>query len=102
MARIVVTYKTPRDPKAFDSYYFSKHVPLAKTIPGLRKYDVSVGEVFSPAGPSGYHLVATLYFDDRAAVEAAFTSPQGKAAAADLGNFADGGVEMVFFDTSEV
>ena len=102
MAKIVVTYKTPRDTKAFDSYYFSTHVPLAKTIPGLKKYDVSIGDVASPTGPSGYHLVATLYFDNRAAVDAAFASPEGRAAAADIGNFADGGVEIIFFETKDV
>ena len=31
--------------------------------PGLKKCDISTGEVGAPAGPSGIHLVATLYFD---------------------------------------
>jgi hypothetical protein len=29
-------------------------------------------------------------------------SPEGKAAAADLANFADGGAELYFFDAKEV
>jgi len=29
---------------------------------GLKKYDISTGEVGAPAGPSGIHLVATQYF----------------------------------------
>jgi len=37
-------------------------IPLAKKIPGLKKYDISTGEVRAPAGPSGIHLVATQYF----------------------------------------
>jgi uncharacterized protein (TIGR02118 family) len=28
MARMVVVYKTPRDPKAFDRHYFDVHVPI--------------------------------------------------------------------------
>jgi uncharacterized protein (TIGR02118 family) len=36
MAKIVALYKEPADPAAFDAYYYSTHVPLAKTLPGLR------------------------------------------------------------------
>jgi uncharacterized protein (TIGR02118 family) len=30
MAEVVVTYKTPKDPAAFDKYYAETHIPLAK------------------------------------------------------------------------
>ena len=102
MARLLVLYKAPKDAKAFDDYYFSTHVPKAKKIPGLRKYDVSRGAVATPAGPSGLHLVATLYFDDMAAIQAAFASPEGQAAAADLPNFATGGADLLMFDDKVV
>jgi len=63
MAELVVLYKMPKDPKGFDKYYFETHVPIAKKIPGLRKYGVSKGAIATPGGPSGLHLVATLTFD---------------------------------------
>jgi hypothetical protein len=47
-----------------DKHYFEKHVPIAKRLPGLKKYEISQGPVATPGGPSGYHLVATLQFDD--------------------------------------
>lgn len=102
MARLVVMYRTPKDAAAFDEYYFRTHVPLAKKIPGIRKYEVSQGAVATPAGPSGFHLVATLHFDDMAAIQNAFASPQGQAAAADVQGFATGGVEMFLFDSREI
>jgi uncharacterized protein (TIGR02118 family) len=102
MARLMVVYKTPNDASAFDRYYFSTHVTLAKKIPGLRRYEVSDGAVASPGGASGAHLIAILQFDDAAAIQAAFASPEGQAAAADLQNFATGGAELFFFDTREV
>jgi uncharacterized protein (TIGR02118 family) len=101
MAQIVVTYKTPKDPAAFDKYYADTHIALAKKMPGLRKYQISKGPVESPAGPSGVYLIAMLTFDDMAAVQAAFGSAEGKTAAGDLANFATGGVDLVFFDTKE-
>jgi uncharacterized protein (TIGR02118 family) len=102
MAELVVTYKTPKDTAAFDKYYAETHIPLAKTMPGLRKYQVSKGPVATPAGPSGIHLIAILTFDDLAAIGAAFGSPEGRATAADLPKFATGGADIVFFDTREV
>jgi len=102
MARLVVLYKTPKNTDAFDQYYFATHVPLAKKLPGLKKYDVSNGAVPSPAGASGVHLVATLYFDSVDAIKAAFGSAEGKATAGDLANFADGGADLYFFDTKDV
>jgi uncharacterized protein (TIGR02118 family) len=97
-----VMYKTPKDTAAFDKHYFEKHVPIAKKIPGLRKYQVSRGPVATPAGPSGLHLIATLTFDNLAAIQAAFASAEGRAAAADVQTFATGGADMILFDTSEV
>jgi uncharacterized protein (TIGR02118 family) len=102
MARLLVMYKTPTDTVAFDRYYFETHVPIAKKIPGLRRYEVSRGPVATPAGPSGVHLVAILHFDDMEAVGRAFTSPEGQVAGADLQNFATGGADMMFFDEIEV
>jgi len=102
MAHLVVMYKTPKDAAAFDKHYFETHVPLAKKIPGLRKYEVSQGPVATPAGPSAFRLVATLYFDNLAAVQAAFASAEGKAAAADVQKLATGGADMILFDTREV
>ena len=102
MARLVVMYRTPKDAGAFDKYYFGVHVPIAKKIPGLRKYEVSRGPIATPAGPSGLHLTAILHFDNLGAIQAAFASPEGQRTAADVQNFATGGVEMVMFETGEV
>ena len=102
MAEVVVLYKTPKDPAAFDKYYAETHIPLAKKMPGLQKYQVSQGPIATPAGPSGIHLVATLTFDSMAAVQKAFGSAEGRATAADVPNFASGGADILFFDTRGV
>jgi uncharacterized protein (TIGR02118 family) len=102
MARLVVMYKTPKDPAAFDKYYFETHIRIAKKLPGLEKYEVSQGPVATPAGPSGLHLIATLHFEDVAAIQRAFASAEGRAAAADVQTFATGGVDMFLFDSREI
>ncbi len=101
MAQLVVMY-TPKDPAAFDKHYGEKHVQIAKKLPGLRKYEISQGPVATPAGSSGYHLVALLHFDNLAAIQGAFGSPEGQAAVADVQSFATGGVDILMFDTRPV
>ncbi len=102
MAKLVAIYKTPKDPAKFDAYYYATHVPLAKKIKGLRSYEVSTGTVGLPVAPGNIHLVALLEFDSAAAIGAALASPEGQATAGDLGNFADGGVDLMIFDTKHV
>lgn len=102
MARLLVMYRTPEDAAAFDKYYFENHVPVAKKIPGLRKYEASRGPIVSPGGPTVFHLIAILHFDDLAAIQKAFASAEGQAAAADVQIFATGGVDMLLFDSREI
>ena len=102
MAKLLVLYKTPTDPAAFDTYYWDTHIPKAKKIPGLRNYEVTRGAVGSPAGPSGVHLAAILTFDNVEAIQAAFASPEGQTAAGDLANFATGGADLLICDTVAV
>jgi uncharacterized protein (TIGR02118 family) len=102
MARLVVLYKTPTDAAAFDKYYAETHIPIAKKIPGLRRYEVSRGPVVTPGGPSSFHLIATLHFDNLAAIQQAFASPEGQAAGGDVAKFATGGADMLMFDNADV
>ncbi len=96
MAQLVALYKHPADPKAFDDYYTSTHAPLAKTLDGLRKYEISTGPVAGPDGDSPYRLVALLEFDS---LKAALGSPHWQKVAGDLANFAQAGVDLLMFDT---
>jgi len=104
MAQMVVIYQTPNNVEAFDRHYFEIHVPLAKKIPGLRKYEVSHGPIATPVGTSDVYLIGTLHFDDLAAIKEAFASPEGQAAGADRRLFAPdaSGVQMFLFDNREV
>lgn len=102
MATLIALYNKPEDPAAFDDYYFSRHVPLAKTIPGLRRYEINAGAIGSAYTDSPYHLIAILTFDSLDAIQAALGSPEGKATAGDLSNFAQAGVELLTFETKDI
>ena len=104
MARMVVIYRTPKDPAAFDAHYFKVHVPLAKKLQGLRKYEVSKQPILTPAGDPVPYLIGILYFDDLAALRRAFATPEGQACAADRRVLApdDDDVQMYLFESAEV
>jgi len=102
MAKLIAMYKTPADKAAFDRYYHSTHVPIAKAVPGLRAYEISHGPIVTPDGLAPYYLIATLTFDSVAAIQAALGSPQGQATAADLGRFATAGVDIYILDTTTI
>ncbi len=95
--RLVVSYGTPEDPAAFDTYYRQTHTPLALRQPGLVRLTFGHARSLDPAQPAPY-LVAELDFDSEQAMGEALASPEGQAAGQDLANFATGGVTIAHFD----
>lgn len=99
MATITALYHAPADSAAFDEYYAATHVPLVKRVPGLRRLEVSRGQVMSLQGASPYHKVAHLRFDSMADLKAAVVAPEGQEAAADLANFASAGITVLVYES---
>jgi len=87
---IVVLYRSPDlTPEQFRQHLEQIHAPLAKNLPGLRKYIQNhVGDDRKRKHP-GWDAIIELYFDDRESMEAAWASPEGAASDADLPLFAD-------------
>lgn len=104
MAKMLVIYKTPIDPAAFDRHYFDVHVPLAWQLPGLRRYDVSKRPIVKLSPGEMPYLVGTLYFDSLEAIRQAFASEAGVACAADRRLLApkDDDLTMLLFDVENV
>ena len=102
MIRFLVVYETPADPAAFDAHYRDVHIPLAKKLPGLRRYTIS-RDAAAVRGGDPFYLVAELDWDDMASLQAAFASPEGRATAADVAELApEGGVRSVVFEVEDV
>jgi uncharacterized protein (TIGR02118 family) len=90
---LTVGYGHPADPAAFDAYYESTHRPLAQKVPGLQSFTARHCAALDESPPP-YYLLAELAFTSGDALAAALASAEGKAAAADIANFAEGGVTM--------
>lgn len=70
----------------FRTYWLEEHAPLARELPGLRKYTVSL-----PASPADhpYQGIAELWFDDTEAATQAFDTDIGQEVQADAEMFVD-------------
>jgi len=100
VVRFLVVYETPTDPAAFDEHYRQVHIPLAKKLPGLRRYTVSRDVAALRGEP--FYLVAELDWDDMDALRAAFASPEGQATARDIAELVpDGGIRSMIFELND-
>ena len=73
----------------FSEYLRTVHGNLARNLPGLKRYIQNHPARDSKRKPPAWDEVVELYWENREAMEAAWASPEGAAATADLEAFAD-------------
>jgi len=92
--KLTVLYTQPDDSEAFDTHYLGTHAPLADSIPGLLRSEISRVVAAPDGGEQIYYRIAELYFTDQAAMQAALRSDEGKATSADYAQIAPPGSRM--------
>lgn len=95
MHRLTILYGRPTDPDAFDDYYLSVHLPIARRMTGLADWKLTWMTEQSGDLAEPIHLVVELYAESREAMDAILASPEGQAAADDVANFATGGATFL-------
>ena len=96
VAKLFVFYNVPEaDQAVFDQQYQDSHIPLAKKIPGLRSMELARKPRNLMGGSSPYHLIATLTFDNMAALKAGMGSPEGQEAGNNIMSFASNYITML-------
>jgi uncharacterized protein (TIGR02118 family) len=95
MVKLIVAYGVPEDPAAFDQHYADTHIPLAEKIPNVERFEAAKVLGTADGSPAPYHLIAELWFDNAEVLQASLGSPEGQAAAADVGTFASGGATLM-------
>ncbi len=98
METLVVLYPPQASPARFRRHYEEVHVPLVLAMPGLLgfryAFDVSAFGAESP-----YFCVAELDFADADALDSSLASAEGRAAVADVANFADEPITRLRLDS---
>jgi uncharacterized protein (TIGR02118 family) len=102
MIRLLVLYGQPSDPAAFDRYYRDVHIPIARQMKGLKKWTIGKVQGTADGSPSPYYYVADLYMESRADFDQLLASPEGRAAVADVPNYATGGATFIYTEVEEI
>ena len=84
MIRFLITYDAPSDPVAFEKHYDEVHAPLTRQLPNV--LSLSVHRRPKAIRGDAYYQVSEVTWPSWEAVDAAFASEQGRAAAADMAN----------------
>lgn len=98
--KLIILFKTPTDPDAFQRRWSEEFVPLAEALPGLRRITVSVAHG-GPAGPVDVHLLHELHFDTLETLKAAMAAPEGLRAGRCLVDLAGKRAELIFAEHME-
>jgi uncharacterized protein (TIGR02118 family) len=86
---VVVCKRSSMQAEEFRRHLRQVHGPLAMKLPGLRKYVQNFARPDPKRKTPQWDAVIELYFDDWAAMEAAWSGPEGAASDAVLPAFAD-------------
>lgn len=96
MIKGTVLYGHPADAAAFEKYYAETHLSLVAKTQGVMKAEYTKFLPNPDGSAPAYYRMAELYFAGPAEMQQALSSPEGQAMAADLANFATGGVTILF------
>lgn len=94
MVKLIALYRAPPDPQTFDRAYFETHLPLLKSVPGLRR--TSVTRFTRTVMGEGFYLMAEMTFEDMDSLKAGMKSEAMAAAGKNLEGFASGLTTLMF------
>ncbi len=99
-AKILVLFGKPTDPQLFDKQYWEEHVPMAKKMPGLKKF--TVHKIVPPPGRDPpYYLVVEMEFDNMDALKNATKSPESQESTKHATKIATGGMTFLFAESKD-
>jgi uncharacterized protein (TIGR02118 family) len=96
MIKAAVLYGHPKDADTFEKYYAETHLSLVSKTSGIVKAEYTKFLPNPDGSAPAYYRMAELYFESTSEMQQALNSPEGKAMAADLINFATGGATIIF------
>ena len=96
MIKVTVLYGHPTNAEAFEKYYAESHFEIVNKVLGIAKAEYTKFLPNPDGARAAYYRMAELYFAGPTEMQQAMASSEGQAMAADLSNFATGGVTILF------
>lgn len=95
MFKVTVLYGHPVNPEAFEEYYAKTHMPIARRMRGVARFELTRFTSAPDGGRPAFYRMAELHFASQKELEDTMGSSEGQAAVADLAKFATGGVTVL-------
>lgn len=95
MIKLTVLYGHPTDVSPFEEYYANTHLPITANMKGFEKVEYTKFISAPDGSQAAYYRMAEFWFTSPEALQATMGSAEGQATAADLANFATGGVKLL-------
>ena len=95
MIKLTVLYEQPTDAAAFEHYYANTHLPLVGKMSGFERAELTKFLDAPDGEKAARYRMAEFWFANIEAMKTTMGSPEGQATAADLANFATGGVTLL-------
>ncbi len=100
MASIIVLFGKPQDPQEFDKLYWKEHVPMARKIPGLKKF--TVHKVMPPPGREApYYQVVEMEFESMDELKKATKSLESQESTRHASKMATGGMTFLYTEPKQ-
>lgn len=95
MIKATVLYGHPTSAEVFEKYYSETHLPIVAKATGIVKSEYTKFLPNADGTAAAYYRMAELYFSGPNELQQTMSSPEGQAMAADLSNFATGGITII-------
>lgn len=90
--KLVFIFGRPTDALMFEGYYVTNYLPLAMKMPRCLALESAQAVSDADGADPSFYRIATMTFASEQDMEACVSSEAGRAAIADVANFATGGV----------
>jgi uncharacterized protein (TIGR02118 family) len=95
MYKVTVLYKHPDDTVFFENYFKEHHLPMAESMPGVSRIEITKFHGAADDSEPKYYRMAEIFFMSRAVMEETMGSPEGQATINDLHNLTGTGVDVI-------
>jgi len=98
MVKLTILFHRPADETVLETHY-NQNLALMEKMPNIKRRQACM-VLGNPAGKSPFYRILEFYFDSYELLDKALLSPEGRAAGADLMQFARD-AELIFADVFE-
>ncbi|MCW3110632.1 MAG: Ethyl tert-butyl ether degradation EthD [Segetibacter sp.] len=95
MYKVTVLYHHPTDADKFEKYFKEYHLPLAQSMSGISRIEITKFDRSADGGKPEYYRMAEIFFSSKAEMEETMGSPEGQATINDLHNVTTTGVKII-------